>query len=361
MDLTVAQYSWVFLPELIAAIAAGLLAVRASRSTSTKLLFILGLLCILTSAGVLIVSAAVLGLTGADFPLLLVSSAFLGAGFGLAFPALMMYAVVLNPRRPDVSVLVLNALLVLGAVAGPVVVFAFALGSFWWDTVVLILLTASLIAASVRLPPAGSADAPKLPFSLRIPARFKAYGILVIFFSASAILLVAWSQPDAVKPAAAPLTFSALLLGVFWAALVMTARVLFAALDRRPSLQAVGVALFVVLAASGIISLMLGAYTPARICIYILAALSCAAFLPLEPGPGGEHLTITAVAFLGGIAVLYPFLLGMSRVFLMAMRQAGLSLLMSYVVIGTFGLLVSVVMVSILLRTESFRPAPKPQ
>ena len=183
VDLTVAQYSWVFLPELIAAIAAGLLAVRASRSTSTKLLFILGLICILTSASVLIVSAAVLGLTGADFPMLLVSSAFLGAGFGLAFPALMMYAVVLNPRRPDVSVLVLNALIVLGAVAGPVVVFAFALGSFWWDTAVLILLTASLIAASVRLPPTGSADAPKLPFDLRIPARFKAYGILVIFFS----------------------------------------------------------------------------------------------------------------------------------------------------------------------------------
>ena len=357
VDLTVAQYSMVFLPELIAAIAGGLLAVRASRRMSTKLLFILGLVSILTSASVLIVSAAVLGLTGADFPLLLVSSAFLGAGFGLAFPALMTYAVVLNPRRPDVSVLVLNALLVLGAVAGPVVVFAFALGSFWWDTIVLILLTAALIAASVRLPPAGSAEASKLHLNLRIPARFKAYGILVIFFSSSAILLVAWSQPDAMRPPAAHLTFAALLLGVFWAALVMAARVLFAALDRRPSLQAVGVALFVMLAASGIISLMLGAYTPARISIYILAALSCAAFLPLEPGPGGEHVTITAVAFLGGVAVLYPFLLGISRVFLMIMRHAGLSLLMSYAVIGAFGLLVSLLMLSILLRTQSLHPA----
>jgi MFS family permease len=361
VDLTVAQYSWVFLPELIAAIAAGLLAVRASRRTSTKLLFILGLICILTSAGVLIGSAAVLGLTGADFPLLLVSSAFLGAGFGLAFPALMTYAVVLNPRRPDVSVLVLNALMVLGAVAGPVVVFAFALGSFWWDTAVLILLTASLIAASVRLPSTGSADGAILPFDLRIPPRFKAYGILVLLFSSTAILMVAWSQPDATKPAAAPLTFKALLLGVFWAALVMAARVLFAALDRRPSLHAVGVALFVVLAASGIISLILGAYTPARICIYILAALSCAAFLPLESGPGGEQLTVTAIAFLGGIAVLYPLLLGVSRVFLMAMRQAGLSLLMIYAMIGAFGLLVSLVMLSILLRAEGVRPAPKLQ
>jgi hypothetical protein len=119
------------------------------------------------------------------------------------------------------------------------------------------------------------------------------------------------------------------------------------------------VTLFVVLGASGIISLILGAYTPARICIYILAALACAAFLPLESGPGGEHLTVTAIAFLGGIAVLYPFLLGLSRVFLMAMRHAGLSLLMIYAMIGAFGLLVSLVMLSMLLRTEGVRPAPK--
>ena len=45
----------------------------------------------------------------------------------------------------------------------------------------------------------------------------------------------------------------------------------------------------------------------------------------------------------------------------MAMRHAGLSLLMIYAMVGAFGLLVSLVMLSILLRTESFRPAPKLQ
>jgi hypothetical protein len=43
----------------------------------------------------------------------------------------------------------------------------------------------------------------------------------------------------------------------------------------------------------------------------------------------------------------------------MAMRHAGLSLLMIYGMIGAFGLLVSLVMLSILLRTEGVRPAPK--
>jgi hypothetical protein len=51
--------------------------------------------------------------------LLLVATAFLGAGFGLGVPALNTFAAAFHPAAADRSILVLNALLGLGTVLAP--------------------------------------------------------------------------------------------------------------------------------------------------------------------------------------------------------------------------------------------------
>jgi MFS family permease len=50
----------------------------------------------------------------AAYPLLLIATAFLGAGFGLTVPVLNTYLAAFRPDRADKAVLVLNALLGLG-------------------------------------------------------------------------------------------------------------------------------------------------------------------------------------------------------------------------------------------------------
>ena len=82
--------------------------------------------------GPALVSSRLRATSGIAFPLLLVATAFLGAGFGLDVPALNTFTAAFHPgaRRP--SILVLNALLGVGTVLAPVFVALFVGLGFWW-------------------------------------------------------------------------------------------------------------------------------------------------------------------------------------------------------------------------------------
>ena len=81
--------------------------------------------------------------------MLLVATAFLGAGFGLTVPVLNTYTAVFHPDRVDRSVLVLNALLGLGTALAPVFVAIFVGLGFWWGLpIVSAVLLAVLLARS---------------------------------------------------------------------------------------------------------------------------------------------------------------------------------------------------------------------
>ena len=87
------------------------------------------------------------------FPLLLLATSFLGAGFGLTVPVLNTYVAAFRPDRPERAVLTLNALLGAGTALAPVFVAVFVGLGFWWglpllSTVLLVLL----LVTAVRLP-----------------------------------------------------------------------------------------------------------------------------------------------------------------------------------------------------------------
>jgi hypothetical protein len=85
--------------------------------------------------------------------LLLVATACLGAGFGLAVPALNSLAAAFHPRAVDRSILVLNALLGLGTVLAPLFVALFDGLGFWWGLpVTSSALLSLLIVVSLGLP-----------------------------------------------------------------------------------------------------------------------------------------------------------------------------------------------------------------
>ncbi len=152
-DLSSAQYGTLFLPQVIAAIAASVLGARLGSRFTIKRVYLAGLAAGLLSMALLIVSSFLTSERSLDYVLLLVATGSLGAGFGLAVPALNTFAAAFHPGAVDRSILVLNALLGVGTVLAPVLVAVFVGLGFWWGLPVTsaVLLTA-LLLASLRLP-----------------------------------------------------------------------------------------------------------------------------------------------------------------------------------------------------------------
>jgi hypothetical protein len=126
-DLSSTQYSALFLPQVITAIAGALLGAGLASRYGTKRLYLAGLGAGLVSMTLLIVSAFLTEDQAAAFALLLLATASLGAGFGLTVPALNTLAAAFHPAGAGRAILVLNALLGLGTVLAPRFVLA---GSF---------------------------------------------------------------------------------------------------------------------------------------------------------------------------------------------------------------------------------------
>jgi MFS family permease len=123
--LSSTQYGAMFLPQGALAITTSLLGAGLARRISTRRVYLLGLTCSIISMGLLLASTLVKTDQTAAYPLLLVATAFLGAGFGLTVPVLNTYTSVLHPGSADRSVLVLNALLGLDTALAPVLVAVF--------------------------------------------------------------------------------------------------------------------------------------------------------------------------------------------------------------------------------------------
>src|SRR5262245_48027906 len=105
--LSSTQYGNMFLPQVALAVAASLLGAELSRRISTKRVYLLGLTCSTVSMALLLASAPVKSDQSVAYPLLLIATAFLGAGFGLTVPVLNTYTSVFNPDRVDRAVLTL--------------------------------------------------------------------------------------------------------------------------------------------------------------------------------------------------------------------------------------------------------------
>jgi MFS family permease len=131
-DLTSTQYGAMFLPQVVTAITGALLGSRLTRRIGAKRVYLTGLAAGLTAMVLLGVSALFEDNHSVAYPILLIATAFLGAGFGLTVPTLNTFTAQFHPDAVDRSVLVLNALLGLGTALAPVFVAIFVGLGFWW-------------------------------------------------------------------------------------------------------------------------------------------------------------------------------------------------------------------------------------
>ena len=161
-DLSNTQYGAMFLPQVVTAIITSLLGAQLARRFSSKRVLLWGLTANIGAMLVLVLTTAFEG-EAAAYPLLLVATGLLGAGFGLTVPVLNTYAAAFQPDRADRAVLTLNALLGLGTALAPVFVAVFVGLGFWWGLPVLSTLLLVLLLLSAARPAAAHRDGRRGP------------------------------------------------------------------------------------------------------------------------------------------------------------------------------------------------------
>jgi fucose permease len=352
--LSTSQYGLLFLPQVGAAIAASLLGPALGRRVGTKAVYLGGLAAGLVAMVLLVLSTRVES-DPAAFPLLLVATAFLGAGFGLAVPALNTLTAAFHPDGVESSVLVLNALLGLGTALAPVFVAIFVGLGFWWGLPVLsAVLLAGLVAVSVPLP----LRAPQPPARAgrrTIPRRFWAYAAFAVLYGVCETLSGNWSQLYMRDDLGASTASAAVALSAFWAA-VTVGRVLFAAVRRRLPFRLTYHALpFVLAVAFAVLAVLPRGDVAAGAITFGLAGLGCSALLPLTIGFGQEELVAFAAAVTGGVIAAYQVGYGLAAFGVGPLLAAGASLGGVY----AGGAAVAVGMGALSFAVAGGRPSPR--
>jgi fucose permease len=306
-DLSNSQYGAMFLPQVFAAIVASLLGSRLASRLSAKRVLLLGLTANLASMGVLVVSATVSTDTTLAYPLLLLATAFLGAGFGLTAPVLNTFVVVFQPDRADHVVLILNALLGLGTATAPVFVAVFVGLGFWWGLPVLsavllllLLLGASRLPLRAEVPAAAPTDG-----TTGVPAQFWLFAAFALLYGVCETMNGNWSQTEMTSEVGASTTSAALALTAFWA-MVTVGRLLFGAIGRWVPARVVYHVLPLLLIGTFLLTAELPRDRPELgILVFGLAGLGCSALLPLTISLGQGALSSMSAAVAGGVIAFY--------------------------------------------------------
>jgi fucose permease len=328
--LSSAQYGAMFLPQVVTAIAGALTGARLARRVGTKQVYLAGLTLSLAAMVLLLVSAPLRTDQATAYPLLLVATACVGAGFGLTVPVLNTYASAFRPAAVDSAVLTLNALLGLGTVAAPVFVAIFVGLGFWWGLpAVSAALLMLLLLASVRLPlrvsPVPAARAARAA-RRGLPGRFWLYAALIGLYGICETMNGNWSQLEMTRQAGASAAQASLALAAFWG-MVTLGRVLFALIDRwLPARVAYRLLPPVLIVSFLLTGLLARGQAGAGIFVFGLAGLGCSALLPLTISFGEQDMTTAAAAVSGGIIAFYQVGYGIAAFSVGPLLHAGISL-----------------------------------
>jgi MFS family permease len=355
-DLSKTQYGTLFLPQVLTAITAALLGSSFAARIGTKRVYLLGLVASLISMTLLIVSKLFTDNQSAAYALLLLATACLGAGFGLAVPALNTFAAAFNPQAVDRAILVLNALLGVGTVLAPVLVAIFVGIGFWWGLpLVSIGLLATLLVVSLGLPLRVQAVAAEARAATAgIPTRFWVYGAFALLYGVCETVNGNWSQLDMTSHLGSTATEASLALTAFWA-MVTVGRVGFAALQHQVAPRVTYHALpFVLVGAFVFIALLPHGEPALGVLAFGLAGLGCSTLLPLTISFGQAELVAYSGAVAGGVIAFYQLGYGIAAFGIGPLVDHGVGLPTIYVVAAG----VAAAMGTISFAVARRRPSP---
>ena len=221
----------------------------------------------------------------------------MGIGFGLTIPVVNVLAASLFPRRVDVAVLALNALLGLGTALAPVFVALFVGLGIWWGLPLTVgLLLAALITWSLSLPLGAHAvddgrTAPEVGARGR-GARSRLFWLFAGFALCYGIVETLngnWAILYMKGVLHAPAGLAALTLTLFWAA-ATAGRLLFATIERwLPGATTFRLLPWVIALAFVATALVPSSAPRLATAAFGLAGLGCSALLPLTISLGRQE------------------------------------------------------------------------
>jgi MFS family permease len=354
------QYGELVVPELAAAILASLTGFGLARRHTSRVAYILGISIGLAAMGLLIASGQVERDHAVSYPLLLAASGLLGAGFGLTVPLLLAYARFLHPCAEDMSVLALNALIAVGALVAPAIAALFVHTGFWLGLPCLsaALLLALLLCSKCLPAHAGAPTSPRRQ-ALKCTVRFSLYAVFAMAYSVCAALIVIWSElrvarpPGVLTPAqltaavhmanSPPELHTSIAYATFWGATLAAGRVGFAAVDRwRSGLARMAACLLplAVLGALIAVGMLTHHLALSTFAVFILAALGCAALLPLSISFTQKDVTAISAALAGGV-VAYQLGYGLVAAGMRPHEASGARAIAMFGMAAVIGLVVS--------------------
>jgi MFS family permease len=296
------EYGVMFAPQTVLAVTAALLGVRLGRRWGEKRVLLVGLGADLASMALLVFSRFVLGRHSAAFASLLGATALMGIGFGLTIPVINALAASLFPRRVDVAVLVLNALLGLGTALAPLFVALFVGFGIWWGLPLTVgALLAALVLWTVSLPlgaekrdsgrAVGDTDATgEVEAKSRgvLWRQFWLFAAFALCYGIVETLNGNWAILYMKDVLGAPAGLASVALTLFWAAATV-GRLLFASIERRLSGPSTFRLLPWVIALAFVATAFIPSSSPGLgPAAFGLAGLGCSALLPLTISLGRQ-------------------------------------------------------------------------
>jgi hypothetical protein len=368
-----AEYAELFLPEILTVLTFALIGMGMTHRFPARRVLVAGLSSELAALLLMLVTVVVGDGQQVNYSILLIASALVGTGFGLTVPVLIQHIVNFSSVSTDRDIFALNISLAVGVALTPVVTIAVVrVGLGWIILAVLAVAEVGLMVVSPRLPlpptarrtGTAAARAPTWNGRVRTDGIWNTaargdpdsgnpgFGLLlplICVLGLGAALCVAWSQTAMPSASHMPIGVRALLLGGFWGATLITGRIVFGAADRRQTWRrSLSLGPFLVALIVVAVGLMIRQPETAVIGIFLLAALACAAFLPLTARAGHEGLTVLSLALAAAAVGFYPVGLGMAGATSHAIRHSGTGMAIIFALIGAVALAAGLVSCMIL-------------
>ena len=283
--LSSAQFGSIFIPQIILAIVTSLSAPKLSERWSMKTVMLFGLLSLLLS-GLVLAASHLFFVGNFDYILLLIGTAFLGAGFGLTITALNPFAFHLFPGKETSAVTAMHILLGAGTASAALFLNYFVSKGVWYmaplaiSAIVLLMLIFTL-PLPLSLP---EKEVEESDQKEGIPLQIWLFAITVFLYGACEATFGNWGALFLEKSGGLSTSDSALGLSLFWG-FIAIGRILFTfyALKFSPKW------------------------------VYILAPIIVMIVFYLLPSASSRELLLACMAIGGfGMSVLFPVSISMA-------------------------------------------------
>lgn len=315
--LSSSAYGLIFLPQVVAAIAASFLGAQLSRTWGAKRVLLLGLLADALSMAVLLSSTLVVHQHQVTLPLLMLATALMGFGFGGVVPVLNTFIADFQSDRVDEAILMLNALLGLGTALAPALAAVVVGPGVWWLLPTIVLAAALVLwygcsKQPLRLSGRSSSQAAHDQPASGSTGLLLLFVVVAILYGLVETLNGNWSVILMSSPVGAPAQVASLALTLFWA-MVTVGRLLFSRLATffPPRVLLPGLPVFLAVVLFGISRVSAGDSGGALV-LFALSGLGCSAMLPLIISFGQKQLVRLGEAVAGVLIAAYQLGYGLA-------------------------------------------------